>query len=238
MAQPDPPAITLDPIRYLERLPEFNGDKRDLYNFITLVDRIHPLLRQYDEMSQLVFSDLIKSRFKGKARETIEINFHAQTWTDMKIILMNNFGEKYSIEDLFDRMRGVTFKTNTIEFYNEIKDKLRSLNNKTCMIMGGHAGAGQIARNNMQSALNIFKEKIPEPMRTILACRNPTSLEDAMEILFKSGYAYYGNKTVKTNNSHATSNKTKTDNNANRQTGGHNTHALQPTSPTAPYLPK
>lgn len=223
MAQPNPPAIVLDPIKYLERLPEFSGDKRDLYNFITLVDRVYPLLRQYDEMSQLVFSDLIKSRLRGKARETIEINFHAQSWTDLKNILMNNFGEKYSVEDLFDRMRAVSFKTNTIEFYNEIKDKLRSLNNKTSMIMGGNAGAGQIAVNNMQSALNIFKEKIPEPMRTILACRNPSSLEDAMEILFKSGYAYYGSKTVKTgNNSNSITNKMKAENNIRGQTDGHN----------------
>lgn len=222
MTQPNPPSIVLDPIKYLERLPEFNGDKRDLYNFITLVDRVYPLLRQYDEMSQLVFSDLIKSRLRGKARETIEINFHAQSWTDVKKILMNNFGEKYSIEDLFDQMRAVSFKTNTIEFYNEIKDKLRNLNNKTSMIMGGNTGAGQIATNNMQSALNIFKEKIPEPMRTILACRNPSTLEDAMEILFKSGYAYYGNKTVKPgNNSYGTNNRLKIENNLNRQSSGH-----------------
>lgn len=66
------------------------------------MDRIHPHLRQYDEVSQLVFSDLITSGFMGKARETIEINFHAQSWTDLKTILMNNFGEKRSVEDLFD----------------------------------------------------------------------------------------------------------------------------------------
>lgn len=68
---------------------------------------------------------------------------------------MTNFGEKYSVEDLFDRMRVVSYKTKIIEFYNEIKDKLRSLNIKTSMIMGGKAGVGQIA----------------EPLRLILACR-------------------------------------------------------------------
>lgn len=208
-------AIILDPIKYLERLPEFSGVKRDLYTFVSLIDRIHPVLRQYDELSQLVFSDLIKSRLRGKARETVEINFQAQSWTDVKTILMNNFGEKYGIEELYDRMRSVTFKTNTVDFYNEIRDKLRSLNNKTCMIMGGDPGAGELARNNMRSALNIFKEKIPEPMRTILACRDPGSLEEAMEILFKSGYAYYTNKIVKPN---TTNNRTKPDsNNTNGQ---------------------
>lgn len=55
-------------------------------------------------------------------------------------------------------------------------------------------------------------------MITILTCRNPDSLEDAIEILFKSSYAYYDNKTVNTSNSNNTNNRTKTDNNIN----GHN----------------
>ncbi|KNC23196.1 hypothetical protein FF38_10069 [Lucilia cuprina] len=42
----------------------------------------------------------------------------------------------------------------------------------------------------MKTALNVFKEKIPEPMRTILTCRNPQTLEVAIEILFQTGYAY------------------------------------------------
>ncbi|CAD7078341.1 unnamed protein product [Hermetia illucens] len=46
--------------------------------------------------------------------------------------------------------------------------------------------------NNKRSPLNIFKSKIPEPMKTVLTCRNPSTLEDAMDILFSSGYAYVG----------------------------------------------
>lgn len=201
MSPPVAPSVTIDPLKYLKSLPEFYGDKKDLYNFLNLVDRIHPVLTQYDTMSQLVFSDLIKSRLQGKAREVIEINFHVQSWTDIKNVLVNNFGEKLSMEELYDRLRSVVFKTTTLDFYNEIKDRLRSLNNKTSMILGSNAGAQQVAANNMKSALNIFKEKIPEPMKTILACRNPGSLEDAFEILFKSGYAYYGNKPEKTQSS-------------------------------------
>ncbi|KNC28938.1 hypothetical protein FF38_03577, partial [Lucilia cuprina] len=43
----------------------------------------------------------------------------------------------------------------------------------------------------MKTALKIFREKIPEPMKTILACRDPDSIENAMDILFISGYANY-----------------------------------------------
>ena len=110
----------------------------------------------------------------------------------MKNVLINNFGERHSIEELYDKLRSVVFKTSAVDFYDEIKDKLRNLNNKTAMVLGVNVESEQIAANNMLTALSIFKEKVPEPLRTILACRNPDTLEEAIEILFKSGYAYYG----------------------------------------------
>lgn len=185
-----PISVRIDPLKYLGKLPEFNGDYRDLHTFIKLVDRVHPILRAYDEPSQYLFSDIIKSRIKGKAREVIEINCQAESWTDIRHILVNNFGERGSIEELFDKLKSVTFKTNSIELYNDIKICLRRLNNKTLSLLGAGAGANECAKNNMGTALNVFKEKMPEPMKTILTCRNPDSLETAMDILFKSGYAH------------------------------------------------
>lgn len=101
---------------------------------------------------------------------------------------MNNFGEKHSVEELYDGLRPVVFKTNAIDFYNEIKEKLGSLNNKTSTDFEMNA------RSNMKTLLIFLKKKIPEPMRTILACRNSNTLEDAMDMLFNSGYASYGTK--------------------------------------------
>lgn len=191
MAEPQqPPSVRIDPLKYLNSLPEFSGDYRDLQTFINLVDRVHPILLAYDNPSQLLFSDIIKSRLKGKAREIMEINCHATSWADIKNILSNNFGERSSIEELFDKLKGVVFKINPVEFYNDLKHKLRSLNNKTLTTIGPGEATNIMVRNNMNSALSIFKEKMPEPMRTILVCRNPSTLEEAMDILFQSGYAY------------------------------------------------
>ncbi|CAD7011465.1 unnamed protein product, partial [Ceratitis capitata] len=188
--QAQPLSITINPLKYLNQLPEFNGDYRDLQTFVNLIDRVHPLLTAYDLPSQLLFSDIIKGRLTGKARQVIEINCQAQSWTDIKNVLNNNFGDRCSLEELFDRLKSTTFKTNSVEFYNEIKQRLRNLNNKTVLSIGSGPAANECAKNNMKTALNIFKEKVPEPMRTILICRNPDSLETAMEILFQSGYAY------------------------------------------------
>lgn len=151
--------LTLDPLQFLQRLSEFSGDRKELYSFISFVDRINPVLIQYDELSQLLFFDIIKSKLRGKAKETIEINFHAQSWTEIRTILINNFGEKQSVEVLYDRLRSVVFRTNAIDFYNEIKDKLRSLNNKTSTDLGINQNSERTAKNNMRTALSIFMEK-------------------------------------------------------------------------------
>lgn len=53
--------------------------------------------------------------------------------------------------------------------------------------------------NNMLTALNVLKSKIPEPMKTILFCRNSTDLEEGIDILFQAGYAHMGNENVQIN---------------------------------------
>uniref|UniRef100_A0A1A9WQ36 Uncharacterized protein n=1 Tax=Glossina brevipalpis TaxID=37001 RepID=A0A1A9WQ36_9MUSC len=58
---------------------------------LSITERIHPLLQAYDAPSQYLFADLIKSRLKGKATEAIEINCQAQSWVEIKNVLVNNF---------------------------------------------------------------------------------------------------------------------------------------------------
>lgn len=188
----NPNQIQLDPIKYLNSIPQYNGNRSDLMTFIRLIDRIHPMLITYDELSQLVFSDIIKSRMVGKAREILEINTQARSWTSIKSVLENNFGEKKSCEELFDELRAVSFNRTTVDFYNDIKFRLRRLCNKAVMVLGEGEAANQVAINNQRSALHIFKNKMPEPMRTVLACRNPSTLEEAMGILFENGYDRMG----------------------------------------------
>lgn len=188
----NPPQIHLDPIKYLNNLPVFNGNINELHTFTTLIDRVYPLLSSYDELSQLLFSDIIKSRISGKAKEVIEINTQAQSWASIKTILQNNFGERKSSDQLFDELRAVTFQSNVVDFFNDIKHILRRLNNKMRITLGEGEAANQVSINNQRTALHIFKNKMPEPMKTILACRNPTSLEQAMDILYENEYDRIG----------------------------------------------
>lgn len=233
MAQPAPLSLVIDPLKYLDRLTEFNGSSKELENFINLIDKIHPLLSKYDALSQSIFSDIIKSKLRGRAREVIEINSHLTTWVDIKKILTSNFGEYSSPEKLFDMLRGVVFKNNSIEFYSEIKNILRRLNVKTKLVAENGVDTNKLLQDNKISALQIFKNKIPEPMRSILHCRNPTDLEAAMDILYEAGYAYlnpYENNSKKFERKNNYSNRNPNDNfrklpnNGNNNISNNNNH--------------
>lgn len=187
-------ALTIDPLKYLEKLPEFNGNMNDLQTFVDLIDRIHPLLGTYNQFSQQVFSDIIKSKFKGKAKEAVEINGHVTAWNDIKAILFNNFSDRKSVDELFNELRGQNFRTNSIEFYNDIKYILRRLNTKTRQEMSDAVTEDEIEQTlnlNIKAALQTFKSKIPEPMRSVLYCRDPKTLEEAMNILHEAKYSYF-----------------------------------------------
>ena len=151
------------------------------------MENITPLVLKYDLDSQNLLLTRIKSKLRGKAREVIEINNHVKVWSEIKTILINNFGDKKSTLQIFDELRSVTFTSNSVDLYNQIKNILRRLNNKA----KDEPNSELTIIANIETGLKVFKNKLPEPMRSILFSRNPTTLEGALDILFEGNYAYY-----------------------------------------------
>lgn len=156
--------IKVDPLKYVEKLPEFNGKPDELHSFLRIVEDIVPLMLTFSAESQKILLNRIKSKLTGKAREAIEINSKASSWDEIKDVLVRNFGERKTATHLFDELRSINFETNAVDFYAAIKRSLRRLNNKYF----GDANAKVACDANTNSALQIFVNKIPEPMRSIL----------------------------------------------------------------------
>ena len=57
-------------------------------------------------------------------------------------------------------MTELVFKTNVIDFYNEIKDRLHSLNNRSRKDLRNNLNGGQRVVNNIRTTLNIFNSKM------------------------------------------------------------------------------
>lgn len=180
-------SLCLDPIKYAERIPEFDGSEHGLKPFIDSVELMDTTISKYEEKSQHIIFNIIKNKIIGKAREILEIYNYIHNWADLKIILQNNFSDRRSSYELFDDLRSIKFKNNLTEFYNEIQGKLRKLNIKTEQ---EERKSDDKIKNNINTALSIFKHKIPEPMKSILTCRNPETIEEAFHLLSEGGYLY------------------------------------------------
>ncbi|XP_055387407.1 uncharacterized protein LOC129616012 [Condylostylus longicornis] len=166
-------------MQYIQNLPEFNGKGEELYSFIELVDDICPLILRYDPSSQKILLNKVRSKVIGSAREVLEINNNIQSWSEIKSVLINNFGDSKTVLQIYDKLRAVSFTTlvqTCLDLFNEIKKILRGLNNK----VKADPNSVFTTAINIETALNIFKDKLPKPMRSILYCRNPATIEEAM----------------------------------------------------------
>lgn len=68
--------------------------------------------------------------------------------------------DRLSLDELFDSLRATSFKTTSLDFFDEIKNKFRRLNNKTLFALGQESGvANAAAQNNSRAVHNIFKAK-------------------------------------------------------------------------------
>lgn len=184
--------VSVDPIKYLSSLPFYNGSRDELHTFVELIDRIFPLLAKYNDLSQNIFFDIIKSRLTGKARESVEIHNNLHSWDELKKLLYNNFSDKLSVDQLYDQIKLLQFKTSCLDFFNELNVMLRRLNNK--IKISDIENKDNEIKKNCDMVLRLFLSRLPEPMKGILHCRTPKDIETAMQILHETGYAHIQNK--------------------------------------------
>lgn len=183
-------SLSIDPLKYIDNLPEFGGAQNELQTFVESIDEITPYMSKYDAVSQKIFLTCIKTKIKGRAKTVVEINTHANTWDALKEVLNQNFSDSKSSLQLYDELRSVTFRTNASDLYNNIQNILRRLNNKT-KVEHSTNEVNEIIQSNIRSAVDIFKNKIAEPMKSILFSRDPKTLEECFKILTEGNYLYY-----------------------------------------------
>lgn len=175
--------LTLDPLKYIEKLSTFDGRREDLYTFFANVDGIIPTLEKYDDESQLMCINILKSKMIGRAKRCIEIHAHLKNWSQIKKLLIDNFGGFESSLQLYDRLRQTIYKGSVIQFYNDIQKNLCELNQKSLQ-----ENKVSDIENNNSTALIIFKEKLPVHMRTVLFALKPKTLQEALHELTQAGF--------------------------------------------------
>lgn len=117
-------------------------------------------------------------------------NGNATTWTDLKTLLIRHHGENTSIDVLVDKIRTCRCDSTIANFYLKLNNLLCRLNN--AYLLDGRGTNAEI-ESNRRIVLQAFKSGLPEPVRSVIISRNPTSLTDAYEILRSNGYLNYTN---------------------------------------------
>lgn len=175
--------LNIDPVKYLEHIRIFAGNKNELDSFIKRIDIVSPLILRYDRTSQNSLLEIIKDKLEGKARELIQAHPHLESWEQIKNLLRRSFGCRHTVYQLYDALKAVQCKQNILDFYNEIQMRLSELNRK-CYEEQRHDDIP----HNFTIALEVFKDKVRDPARQMLYCCRPNSLEEALNFLSQAGY--------------------------------------------------
>lgn len=182
-------SLNVNPLKYVEKLQMFDGRKEDLPTFLMNVDEIIPTLERYDEQSQRMVMNIIKSKLINRARQAMEIHSHLTRWVEIKPMLILNFSSFKTSNQLYEDLRGAQYRDSVIDFYNFIQRTLSLLNQKCVQENSQH-----LMPRNIETALTIFKERLPVNMRTILFALRPATIELALAELTTAGFLNEENK--------------------------------------------
>lgn len=169
----------------------FEGDVNELPDFLEQVENILPIFERFDEANKRVLFGYLKNKCIGRTRVIIHRYGNVVAWEILKGILLDNFGEKQTSNELMDKLKTCTLDS-TIEKYHYNINKIRNrLHNR--LLTHGNEGFTTAEINRI--SLHIFREKLPEPTKTLIFARNPVNLETAFKIITEArhqGYTQYG----------------------------------------------
>lgn len=182
----------------ISSISRFDGERDALLNFIERIDSMVPILDTFPLEYRILIMGSIKDKITGNARRSLLVNGNADNWPEIKQILIDNHGEKDSVDELIDKIRTCRCDSTIENFYKKLNTLLCRLNN--ALYFSNTDNSAINADSNARIALHSFKHGLPEPVRSIIISRNPTNLKEAFDIIKKNGYLKY------TNNMHCSAN--------------------------------
>lgn len=196
------PAWTPNPDSYIKDIPEFDGRREKLEPFIEAIDQIAPAIVGLPREAAPYYLQKIKTKLTGKARLILDLNTEVNNWTQIKAVLINNFGEKRNIFALTDELRNCKFNNDVLGYLNDIRYRLRNLVSKTKNETADQNVLNRDVDHYNKLALKVFINGLPETHSTILHARNPNTLEEAERILGETDHLYSKRNNRTLNNFH------------------------------------
>ncbi|XP_067638828.1 uncharacterized protein DDB_G0267764-like [Eurosta solidaginis] len=176
----------------LNSVPPYDGNENALLGFVERIDLMIPTLESFPDDLQVLLIGNIKDKIVGNARRSLLINGNPHTWELVRKVLVDNHGEKNSVDEIIDKIRSCRCESTIEHFYNQLNTLLCRLNN--ALQLSNTKIAGINYESNGRIALNSFKHGLPEPVKSIIVSRNPKDLKSAYDIIKSNGYLKYNDR--------------------------------------------
>lgn len=170
-------------LEYLQILPEFDGQRALLPEFIkiseTLISTFYNSANPSD-FTNILLVKAIKNKVKGEAATQIA-SFEINTWSELKTALLATYADKRDLPTLtIELCNSRQGKLKPLEFFAQVQENLNlqvayiKTHNKECSVLIDFA---------QNLALRVFLKNLNNPLGDYLATRNPDSLNAALHIL-------------------------------------------------------
>ena len=181
--------VTINTLGYLARnisyMPEFDGSKFCLLGFLNRIESLIPLINSLGNENKPIVLGYIYDKIVGKAKINLIRNGTVPSWTELRVILIRNHGERTPISELIDQLI-LTRCEATIEiFYQKINGLLCRINN--ALMLNSENNEEQV-QSHHRLALKHFIENLPPLAKNLIGCKNPGTLDAAYSLLLEYNY--------------------------------------------------
>ena len=170
---------------YLDLIPPFDGNPTKLSTFIKACEQVFPLMAPDNELARITFTMLhVRTKLIGKAAAlTAARNF--TTFPELKEILVNLFGDQRNEESLLSELN--TLKQRVHETPHQFADRCIDIR---CLLLSKLScqAVPQIIKDTKLEMYNSFTLRafltgVNPQLSHLLRCRNPTTIEEATQIV-------------------------------------------------------
>lgn len=186
---------------YLDMIPEYSGDPTMLSRFISICDKVvnkfYVSENTEDFQNEYLFSSIL-SKIKNQALEIV-VSSNTYLWSDVRQTLLTTYLDKrdcFTLNLEMSELKQESHET-PFKFYEKIQ---KILNLQIAFFTNKEASARDILCTYVQKlALRVLLRGLQEPLGSLMRTKNPSSLEDALNMLTNDFQFKKTNKSIPNN---------------------------------------
>lgn len=165
----------------LKVIPEFQGEPKNLNNFLNLIEFLYDDLKDSSEKEKLI-KFVLKTRLAEKVKNKLSIVEPPKDLASLKITLQNIFKtEKTPLKIQSELSRSIQGNRNIRDYATHVENLVAQLNSIQ-IAEQGEAHRVIISKLNDQIGLNAFKNGLQSAIKSTVFAATPKTLQEAVKI--------------------------------------------------------